>query len=86
MIDTLCNNYLEQVLSPPQRGKRSGYWIRRIQILLAVLGASYQAIAERVDARSYPPPVGEYKMHINFIREGSPTVILDGANSGTVSN
>jgi pimeloyl-ACP methyl ester carboxylesterase len=58
---------------------------------LALAGAIYQALATASDRRTYPPPgqlidVGGYKLHIHCLGAGSPTVILDAANSGTVSN
>ncbi|HEX6268663.1 MAG TPA: alpha/beta hydrolase [Anaerolineales bacterium] len=71
---------------------------RRVLLVLAVLlitpgilGASYQSIASAIDKRSYPPPgqlvdVGGYQLHIHCIGDGTPTVILDAANQGTVSN
>jgi pimeloyl-ACP methyl ester carboxylesterase len=54
-------------------------------------GAIYQAVATEVDQRNYPPPgqlvdVGGYRLHLLCMGEGSPTVILDAANQGTVSN
>jgi pimeloyl-ACP methyl ester carboxylesterase len=75
-------------------------WIRRILIgliaLLAVLliaGMGFQAVATAIDARRYPPPgqmvdLGGYRLHIYCTgesRQGSPTVILDSHNGGTVS-
>jgi pimeloyl-ACP methyl ester carboxylesterase len=56
-----------------------------------LLGAGYQAVATRADARSYPPPgqlvdVGGYQLHIYCMGEGNPTVILDALFPGTVSN
>jgi pimeloyl-ACP methyl ester carboxylesterase len=58
---------------------------------MGLLGATYQAVASKADERNYPPPgqlveVGGYRMHIYCMGEGSPTVILDAANMGTVSN
>jgi pimeloyl-ACP methyl ester carboxylesterase len=53
-------------------------------VVLAVIGAIYQAIATERDERAYPPPghlvnVGGYSLHINCVGEGSPTVILESA-------
>ncbi len=58
---------------------------------LVLLGLLYQATATGLDRRRYPPPgqlidVGGYKLHLYCLGEGSPTVILDAANTGTVSN
>lgn len=51
-------------------------------LVLAVLGAIYQAIATELADRAYPPPgervdVGGYRLHINCVGQGSPTVVLD---------
>ena len=82
--------------SPRQRPKkRSLVWLRRILLgfvvfLVAIAGAGliYQAVAERIDQRNFPPPgqlldVGGYKLHINCIGQGSPTVILDAAGGNS---
>ncbi|MBA4185215.1 MAG: alpha/beta hydrolase [Acidobacteria bacterium] len=73
--------------------KRKSGWLRRwikrffvtlaaLVLLLVVTGAIYQYVATVQDARKYPPPgkmvdVGGFKMHLNCIGEGSPTVVLD---------
>src|SRR5215217_1063050 len=76
----------------PRRGL--GSWIRRGLLwtiagllALAVLGTIYQAIATKIDQRSYSPPgelvdVGGHSLHIDCLGEGSPTVILEAANLG----
>jgi pimeloyl-ACP methyl ester carboxylesterase len=54
--------------------------------LLAALavGAIYQAVATEVDQRAaFPGPgemvdVGEHRLHMNCLGQGSPTVMLDG--------
>lgn len=54
-------------------------------ILLAILmiaGAIYQSAASASDEKKYPPPgklydVGEYRLHLYCVGEGSPTVILE---------
>ena len=83
---------------PARRKKGLGSWVGRILLALlallvglATIGASYQAIATARDQRIYPPPgrlldVGGYRMHLYCVGEGRPTVILDAANMGTVSN
>ncbi len=53
-----------------------------ILFILALTGAMYQAIATRADLDKYPPPgklvdVGGYKLHINCVGEGSPTVVME---------
>ncbi len=50
-------------------------------LVLAVVGAIYQAIATE---RAYPSPgemidVGGHRLHINCVGHGSPTVVLDAA-------
>ena len=83
---------------PQVRRSRTGWgsWIRRglvgvIAALLAlvVIGATYQAIATEIDKLTYPPPgklvdVNGHLRHINCIREGGPTVILE-SGLGTMS-
>src|SRR5215203_2997488 len=76
----------------PRRGP--GSWIRRGLVwtiagllTLAVIGATYQAIATQIDQSTYSPPgemvnVNGRLMHINCMGEGSPTVILEAANLG----
>lgn len=78
--------------SRPRRGW--GSWVRRglvwmiVGLLaLAVIGAVYQAIATEINQRTYSPPgdlvdVGDYRLHINCVGQGSPTVILEAANGG----
>jgi pimeloyl-ACP methyl ester carboxylesterase len=56
-------------------------------LVLAVIGAIYQAIATELAERAYLPPgemvdIGDHSLHINCIGHGSPTVILEAANFG----
>src|SRR5215213_6011138 len=53
-----------------------------VLLVLAVLGAIYQAIATELAERTYPPPgqmvdVKGHSLHINCVGQGSPTVVLD---------
>src|SRR5919199_2908361 len=53
-----------------------------VLLVLAIIGAIYQAIATKLAERAYPPPgemldVGSYSLHINCVGQGSPTVVLD---------
>src|SRR5215216_1386709 len=62
-------------------------WLVVALLVLAVVGAIYQAIATELDERAYPPPcemvdVGDHSLHINCVGQGSPTVILEAANLG----
>jgi pimeloyl-ACP methyl ester carboxylesterase len=79
-------------------GSRVLRWLLRgllvvliIVVGLVVMGALYQTLATARDARRYPPSgrlidVGGYKLHLLCEGTGSPTVVLDAANQGTVSN
>jgi len=62
-------------------------WAVVALLALALIGATYQAIATELDERAYPPPgnlvdVGGHRLHIHCLGEGSPTVILEAANGG----
>ena len=69
-------------------------WVRRILgglvvliVVLVVGGAIYQAIGVAIDARKYPPPgklvdVGGYRLHINCVGQGDPTVVMDAMGGG----
>lgn len=53
-----------------------------LAILLAAAGFLYQTLATARDRRAHPMPgqlvyIGGYKMHIDCMGQGSPTVILD---------
>jgi pimeloyl-ACP methyl ester carboxylesterase len=55
-----------------------------VTLLVAlVIGAIYQAIATEIDQRAaFPAPgemvdVGEHRLHLNCVGQGSPTVLLD---------
>jgi pimeloyl-ACP methyl ester carboxylesterase len=71
-------------------GKTRTRWLRKallwsLLVLLAalVIGAIYQAIATEIDQREAFPGsgemvnVGEHRLHINCVGQGSPTVVLD---------
>jgi pimeloyl-ACP methyl ester carboxylesterase len=86
-------------VSAPERAWRIGQRILRgigrafgaLFVLLAILalaGASYEAIAGGGDAHQYPPPgqlvdVGGYRLHIDCVGEGSPTVVLESGLGGS---
>lgn len=55
---------------------------------LSIAGASFEAIAAGGDAKAYPAPgqlvdVGGYRLHIQCVGTGSPTVVLDAGLGGT---
>ena len=57
-------------------------------VILGLVGASYEVIAAAGDARRYPAPgqlvdVGGYRLHIQCVGAGSPTVVLDAGLSGS---
>jgi hypothetical protein len=73
------------------RGRRLTPWIRKallwsvVALLVAlVVGGIYQAIATEIDQREAFPTsgemvdVGEHRLHLNCLGQGSPTVVLDG--------
>jgi pimeloyl-ACP methyl ester carboxylesterase len=66
-------------------------WIRKallwslvVLLVALVVGAIYQAIGTEIDQReAFPGPgemveVGEHRVHLNCLGQGSPTVVLDG--------
>jgi pimeloyl-ACP methyl ester carboxylesterase len=64
-----------------------------LPFFLAIIGATYQAIASEVDQRKYPPPgqlvdIGGYQMHLYCTGanvDGSSTVILEQGLGGISS-
>src|SRR5215207_10395745 len=51
-------------------------------VVLGLVGAVYESAAESADMRAYPAPgqlvdVGGYRLHINCVGTGSPTVVID---------
>lgn len=51
-------------------------------VSLTLIGAAYQAIAERYDRQRFPPPgrmvdVGGYRLHLYCTGSGGPTVVMD---------
>jgi pimeloyl-ACP methyl ester carboxylesterase len=57
-------------------------------VVLGLVGASYEAITAVGDAQRYPAPgqlvdVGGYRLHIQCVGTGSPTVVLDAGLSGS---
>ncbi len=75
--------------SPWRRGRRVLRGIGRtlaalvgLIVVLGLVGAVYESAAEAADVRAYPPPgqlvdVGGYRLHINCVGTGSPTVVID---------
>ncbi len=51
-------------------------------VVLGLVGVIYESAAESADTRVYPAPgqmvdVGGYRLHINCVGTGSPTVVID---------
>lgn len=80
----------ETLASPhPRRRNRWVLWTGRILlgllgliVLLAVSGATYEAVMAVGDKKRYPPPgqlvdVGGHHLHLHCVGQGSPTVVLD---------
>src|SRR5829696_3823744 len=88
-------NALNTPSSTWRKGRRVLRWIGRglvalvgLIAVLALVGASYEAIAAAGDARRYPAPgqlvdVGGYRLHIQCVGAGSPTVVLDAGLGGS---
>src|SRR5689334_4574334 len=89
---------LTNTMSVPTSARRMGRRVLRgiarglgvvltLIVGLALAGASYEAIAAGGDAQTYPPPgrlvdVGGYRLHIQCVGTGSPTVVLDAGLGG----
>lgn len=55
--------------------------------VLSITGIIYQTAATETDKKNFPPPgnlidVGGFKMHVDCVGEGSPTVILEALSGG----
>ena len=70
--------------------RRSFRWLGRVVVLVTALilaGTIYELVAEAADIQAYPPlgqmvDVGGYRLHINCIGTGSPTVVIDAGLGG----
>jgi pimeloyl-ACP methyl ester carboxylesterase len=71
--------------TPKHRGRTFLIWLGGIMAALLglmLLGTAYESAAEAADVRSFPPPgqmvdVGGYRLHLNCMGTGSPTVVID---------
>ena len=66
-----------------------GFALIGVLFLLAVAGASYQAVATRVDAYRFPEPgqlidVDGIRLELNCTGKGSPTVVLEAGLGDTL--
>ncbi len=74
---------------PPTRAEKAVKLIKKMMkvafiatIAVACLGAMYETASGLLDARRYPTPgklydVGGYRLHLNCLGQGSPTVVLE---------
>jgi len=81
-------------VDPTQGTKRQGRgclrWFAGFVVLVAgliLIGTIYESAAEAADIQAYPPrgqmvDVGGYRLHINCIGAGSPTVIIEAGLGG----
>ena len=58
---------------------------------LGGVGAAYQAVATELDRRAYPPTgqlidVGGYRLHLQCVGQGSPTVVLESGLANPLSD
>ena len=75
----------EHVSTAKRRGRGCLVWLGGMVAALLglmLLGTLYEAVAEAADWRVYPPPgqlvdVGGYRLHINCVGTGGPTVVID---------
>ena len=68
--------------SLPLRIGRGLMGLLGVLVVLGLSGALYESVAEAADARAYAPPgqmvdVGGYRLHINCVGTGSPTVVIE---------
>jgi pimeloyl-ACP methyl ester carboxylesterase len=64
-------------------------WIAGITLLCALLGAFYQILGARKDAKRFPPPgrlvdLGTHRLHLLESGRGSPTILLEAGLMSTV--
>lgn len=90
---------ITNALNTPSRAWRIGRRVLRgigrtlaalvgLLVVVGLIGASYEAIAAAGDAQRYPAPgqlvdVGGYRLHIQCVGAGSPTVVLDAGLGGS---
>ncbi len=68
-----------------RRGRGCLLWLGGLVVAvlgLMLVGAIYESAAEAADVRAYPPlgqmiDVGGYRLHINCVGTGRPTVVID---------
>jgi len=82
----MAKQHVSEEVSQAKRRRRGWLvWLGGIVaalVGLTLLGALYESWAEAADARAYPPPgqmvdVGGYRLHINCVGTGGPTVVIE---------
>ena len=58
----------------------------RIAVISLLVGIFYQAVSEALDRRRHPPQgelvdLGGFRLHLNCIGQGTPTVVMDAGGS-----
>jgi pimeloyl-ACP methyl ester carboxylesterase len=84
-----------QLQSPSSRIRTRSRWVvlvgSAVLIVLIFGGAVYEDVRAAEDAQHYPPPgklvdVGGYRLHLDCLGQGSPTVVIDaGAGNWSVA-
>src|SRR5262245_12758597 len=78
-------NQIESLNMPKRRGRGCLLWLGGFVVVilgLMLIGTVYEPLAEAADVRAYPPPgqlvdVGGYRLHLNCLGTGSPTVVIE---------
>jgi pimeloyl-ACP methyl ester carboxylesterase len=73
------------VQAPTRRGRGCLLWLGAglaVVLGLLLVGYMFEPEADAADAKTYPPPgelvdIGGYRLHINCMGSGSPTVVID---------
>ena len=84
----------EEAASPTRRPLPHPRWRRAVLVVFAVaallvlVGATYQALGNVLDARRHPPPgefvdVGDGRLHLHCVGDGAPTTVLDAGGGDT---
>ncbi len=82
-LDNQGNIHRER--TPARRGRGCLIWLGGILagiLVLLLAGSVYESLAESADTQAAPPPgemvdVGGYRLHINCMGKGSPTVVIE---------
>jgi pimeloyl-ACP methyl ester carboxylesterase len=89
-LHPMSSSQIPAVDIPARRGRGCLRWLGGVVVLvvgLILAGTIYESSAEAADIQAYPPPgqmvdVGGYRLHINCIGTGSPTIIIEAGLGG----